>query len=238
MVARSTTLGIDLARSPWARARWLVIAPHADDETLGVGALIVQAARSRRLGAVVYMTDGAGSHPHADARSRQALIAMRRQEAALSLRRLAGNAAPQPNFLDWPDARPHQAGSPLFDASRQRLSALCRRHRIDAIAVTAGHEPHCDHVAAFALARAVSGTPGLGHVALFEYIVWADTPPQATPGFVRTAPVPPGLRHDALMAHRSQLGPAFGDGFRLPAWQTKMAGDDRLYLRKSHHVGR
>ncbi|KPF67683.1 hypothetical protein IP69_13025 [Bosea sp. AAP35] len=161
------------------------------------------------------------------------MTALRRREAALSLRRLAGQDAPQPAFLDWPDAHPHPVGSADFEASRRRLAGLCRRHRIDAIAVTAGHEPHCDHAAAFELAQAVSTSPGLGLVTLFEYVVWADAPPPAR-SVVATAPIPTGLRHRALMAHRSQLGPAFGDGFTLPAWQTKMAARDRLYVRRRH----
>ena len=235
MVARSTAPGIDLAQSAWAGARWLVIAPHADDETLGVGALIAQAARARRLGGVAYLTDGAGSHSHADQSSRNALVAMRRREAELSLRRLAGPTAPQPDFLDWPDAHPHPAGSPAFEATRRRLAALCRARRIDAIAVTAGHEPHCDHVAAHALAKAVAGSPGLGRISLFEYIVWADAPPQPGGRAVRTAAIAPALRRQALMAHRSQLGPAFGDGFTLPSWQIRMAARDRLYWRRSDH---
>lgn len=236
MVARSTTLCPSLGRSPWARARWLVVAPHADDETLGVGGLIVQVAGTHRLGAVVYLTDGAGSHPHEDERSRRALIAMRRQEATLSLRRLASSSEPVPVFLNWPDANPHTAGSHAFEAARRRLAGLCRRNRIDAIAVTAGHEPHCDHVAALDLARAVSGSSGLGHVALFEYVVWATLPPRRPHRAVQTNAMPRGLRTLALRAHRSQIGPAFGDGFKLPPWQLRMADRDRLYLRKARHV--
>ncbi|WP_312082777.1 PIG-L family deacetylase, partial [Brevundimonas sp.] len=57
---RLATLALE--RSPWRSARWLVIAPHADDETLGAGALIRQAAETGRLAGVVVLTDGAGSH--------------------------------------------------------------------------------------------------------------------------------------------------------------------------------
>lgn len=236
MVARSTALCESLVRSRWARARWLVVAPHADDETLGVGGLIAQAARSRRLGAVAYLTDGAGSHPHDDDRSRRSLTAMRRQEAGLSLRLLTNAAEPEPIFLDWPDAHPHPMGSHAFESSRRRLAALCRRKRIGAIAVTASHEPHCDHVAAFELAQAVAGSEGLGHMALFEYVVWATEVPRRPHRAVQTSALAQGLRVRALKAHRSQLGPAFGEGFRLPSWQLRMADRDRLYLRKAGHV--
>jgi len=236
VVARSTALCANLGRSPWARARWLVVAPHADDETLGVGGLITQVARAHRLGGVVYLTDGAGSHPHEDKRSRQALTTMRRQEATLSLRRLTKKTEPEPVFLNWPDATPYPLGSHAFEAARLRLAGLCRRKRIDAIAVTAGHEPHCDHVAAFELAMAVSGSSGLGHVSLFEYVVWAPQPPRRPHRVVQTNAMSKGLRTLALKAHRSQIGPAFGEGFRLPLWQLRMADRDRLYLRKARHV--
>lgn len=218
-----------LAASRWARARWLVLAPHADDETLGAGALIAETAAAGRLAGVVYLTDGAGSHRCVDVRDRGRLVRARRREAGLALRRLGGPAAPAPIFLDWPDAHPHPPGSRAHDRARRRLTALCRHRRVDALAVTAAGEPHCDHAAFATLARAAAAT-ARRPVALFEYAVWSEASRDAD--ILTTATMPQGRRRHALGAHRSQLTALFGDGFRLPRERMRMPAADRLVRRR------
>jgi LmbE family N-acetylglucosaminyl deacetylase len=224
-----------LAGGPWAKARWLVLAPHPDDETLGAGALISEAASHGALAGVVYLTDGSGSHRHVDVLSRQRLIATRRREASLALRRLAGPRCSAPLFLDWPDAAPSEPNSPVFSDACRRLAAICRARRVDAMAVTAIHEPHCDHAAACRLAYAVSDCVRRPLV-VFEYVVWADRAPGPAYRAIRTAPMLVGRRRAALSAHRSQLSPLLGDGFRLSARQLRMAPFDLLYTQGSNHA--
>lgn len=220
-----------LSGTRWSQARWLVLAPHADDETLGAGALIADAARTGRLVAVVFLTDGTGSHPHPDAASRARLQAMRRAEARAACRRLIGSCGPAPLFLDWPDAHPHAQGSPVWAEAVRSLAALCRRARVDAIATTAREEPHCDHAAAGELAQDVAAA-ALRNVTVFDYFVWGAPPIRGRA--LETAALAPGRRRAALAAHRSQLTPAFGDGFRLPDDQRVMPVADRLYPRSRH----
>ncbi|MFC3695653.1 PIG-L deacetylase family protein [Chenggangzhangella methanolivorans] len=224
-----------LSRSQWATARWLVLAPHADDETIGAGALIATAARRGRLAGVAFVTDGAGSHPHADGRSRAMLVALRRREAERAMRRLAP-AAPAVTFLDWPDAAPPAEGEPAFERALSRLSAHCRRERVDAVAVTALHEPHCDHEAACRLAYALQKRAFLP-LAVFEYLVWADGPPDGSYRALRTGVAPTGPRRLALAAHRSQTTPLEGEGFRLPTRHFKSPPFDLLYVRSAAHGG-
>lgn len=224
-----------LEATPLARARWIVLAPHADDETLGCGALIVSAAQRGMLAGVVILTDGAASHAHADQASRARLVAARRHEAMLAMRRLAGTATPAPIFLGWPDAHPHQPGSREFERTCHTLGAICRRERVDAIAVTAQHEPHCDHEAAFQVAQTVAAT-AIRRIALYEYIVWADGPPAKPYHCVRTQPMALGRRNQALAAHRSQISPLFGDGFRLSPAKMRMPACDVLYERVNRHA--
>ncbi len=229
MVTRPLTAR-PLASSTLARARWLVLAPHADDETLGCGALIADAAARGLFAGLVVLTDGAGSHDHDGAASRARLVAARRHEAILAVRRLAGADAPLPVFLDWPDAHPFAADEASFEMARRRLAAICRSRRVDALAVTARHEPHCDHEAAWTLARAVTET-SLRLISLVEYVIWATEPPEAGYRALRTRPMPIGLRREALAAHRSQITPQFGPGFRLPAPKRRMPASDLLYER-------
>lgn len=213
-----------LSARPWRSLRWLVIAPHPDDETLGTGALIYQTAREKRLAGIAYLTDGSGSHPASVGRN---LIATRKREAALALRRLAGETV-DTLHLDWRDASPAHPGDPLFDHTCRRLIVLCVARQVDAIAVTALHEPHCDHAAAARLAYAVRDTsPRPLRVA--EYVVWGERPSPRGRTLLRTLPMPAGLRRHALAAHRSQTGTSQGQGFRLPRSLSRMAAIDILY---------
>ena len=217
---------LPLASSVWRDARWLVLAPHPDDETLGAGALIAEAARDRRLGGIVYLTDGTGSHP----RDIPGLAAARRREARHALRRLAGLDVPI-DCLGWQDAHPHPPGSPAFLRDVLRLAAWARSRRIDAIAVTDKAERHCDHVAAYHVARAAIDA-ARRPIALFSYHIWGE-PTGGTVRRFRTATILPGRRRQALRAHRSQLSPRFGEGFRLDAAKQRMPATDHLFLRKS-----
>jgi LmbE family N-acetylglucosaminyl deacetylase len=225
--------GLSLERSRWRTARWLVIAPHADDETIGAGALIHTLAKLGLLAGVVILTDGAASHAHADAASRSRLVAARRREARLALRRLTGAADPcLPVFLDWPDAHPHPTDSAQARDTVRRLGWLCRQRRVDAIATTAVDEPHCDHEAAGRLAAAAARA-ARRRVEIFDYHVWGHAP--KTGGLrVSTKPLVAGRRAYALAAHRSQLTPDFGSGFRLEPVRKLQARADTLYRRDTH----
>lgn len=213
-----------LSARPWRYLRWLVIAPHPDDETLGAGALIYQTAREDRLAAIAYLTDGTGSHP---ARPGRRLAAVRRREAALAMRRLAGGPIDRIH-LDWRDASPAAPGDALFGRTCRRLARLCERRRVDAIAVTALDEPHCDHAAAARLAYAVRDT-SRRPLRVVEYIVWGQRRSPGNGARLITEPMPAGLRRWALAAHRSQTGPSQGPGFRLPRAFRRMPAIDILY---------
>jgi N-acetylglucosamine malate deacetylase 1 len=215
-----------LSDSLWARARWLVLAPHPDDETLGVGALIGQAAAADRLAGVAYLTDGSGSHPAGT----PGIVSIRRAEARRALRRLASGPVPI-DWIGWRDAHPHDPASAPFVRDAMRLGARLRRQRIDAVAVTAETETHCDHVAAFRLAAAAIRL-ARRRVTLFVYHVWSD-PTVGRARKVRTRPLPPGRRRHALHAHCSQLSPAYGPGFRLPAGRRHMTPFDTLTRQRT-----
>jgi len=219
-----------IAARPWKGRRWLVLAPHPDDETLGVGALIAQTAAAGCFAGLVYLTDGSGSHPIQNGRAGR-LISMRKREAARALRRLAGRRCSAPFFLGWRDAVPAKAGDAAFDQSCRKLAALCLRLRVDVLATTAATEPHCDHAAAANLASAVQ-SHCRGRVKIAEYIVWGTAPTIRSHHTLISAPILPGLRRKALAAHRSQLTAAFGAGFRLSKDKQSMTTRDLLYVRK------
>lgn len=221
---------LPIAGKPWRRQRWLVLAPHPDDETLGTGALIAQTNAAGRFAGLVYLTDGSGSHPTRDGTAGR-LIATRKREAKQALRRLAGEGTQPPLFLDWKDAAPEVAGQPSFERTCRRLVALCGRLRVDVLATTAAQEPHCDHAAAAQLAFAVQAL-AKRRLIVAEYVVWGAAPLARTHQALVTAPMLSGSRRRALAAHRSQLTASLGIGFRLPKDKRAMALRDILYVRR------
>jgi N-acetylglucosamine malate deacetylase 1 len=213
-----------LLRSRWSQARWLILAPHPDDETLGAGALIAHCATRDRLGAIVFLTNGAGSHPEGTPR----IAITRRKEARHAIGRLNAAAAPA-IWMGWRDAHPHPIDSQAFSRDADRLAAFIRRSRIDAIAVSDYSETHCDHVAAYRLAKAATRR-AKRPVTLFAFHVWSDPPPFARR--IATPAMPVGRRRHALLAHRSQMSPIMGNGFRLPREMLRMPARDILTLRR------
>ncbi|WP_096358507.1 PIG-L family deacetylase [Variibacter gotjawalensis] len=234
VVVRARSLPILLSDSFLRNARWLVIAPHPDDETLGAGALIADTASRKKLAGVAILTNGEGSHHHVNASSRARLVAMRRREAAAALRYLAPSYSGHLTHLGWPDARPLLPATADYASTVRRLAAICRAHHVNAIAVTAAHEPHCDHQAAFSLALDVVRSAGC-RIVLAEYLVWATSLPAQPHVAVRTAAMNAGRRKMALAAHRSQMSPAFGDGFRISPEKARMSASDVLYTRAIGH---
>lgn len=215
---------------PRQHLRWLVLAPHPDDETLGAAALITQASRERAFAGLVYLTDGSGSHPAQTGR-RGRLVNIRKREAATALHRLTGSRKYLPIHLGWKDAAPVAPGTRAFEHAAGKLGALCRRLQVDALAVTALHEPHCDHEAAARLAYAVRKR-AKRRIIVAEYLVWAAPPSLRNFDVLRTASMLAGQRRHALQAHRSQLTASFGPGFRLTGRRVSMPSSDILYLRK------
>jgi LmbE family N-acetylglucosaminyl deacetylase len=203
----------------------MVLAPHPDDETLGAGALIAQTASSGHLAALVYLTDGSGSHA-----APGGLAALRKREAGMALFRLTGSRKLRPIHLDWKDAAPAAPESITFARTVAALSAMCRRLRVDAIAVTARHEPHCDHAAAAKVAYAVRASAKRPLI-VAEYCVWAQALPEPGLRMLETQIMPAGKRKQALRAHRSQLTPLRGPGFHLPVERQRMATTDTLLVR-------
>jgi LmbE family N-acetylglucosaminyl deacetylase len=209
-----------LDRSPWRNARWLVVAPHPDDETLGAGALIHYAVANERLAGIAFLTDGGGSHPRGTPRLRS----VRRREARTAIGRLAA----KPSLIDWlgwQDGEPFMAGSAAFDRTAMRMAAIIRNRRVDALAVSDPGDGHCDHIAAFDLACEASSL-SRRKVQIFTYSVWGEA--SCTGGLFQTPAMPTGLRHQALRAHRSQLTSSMGDGFRLPPEMLRMQPADSL----------
>jgi LmbE family N-acetylglucosaminyl deacetylase len=230
----------DLFASGSHAHRWLILAPHPDDETLGAGGLISQlVARGSRTW-VVFLTAGDASHSNAPDWPPERIARTRRREALRALGAL-GHPGARTLFLDWPDGRPHGHRTMEFRQSADRLARLCRRAGIRNLATTWRGEGHCDHQAAFRLAHRVADH-SRGAVRLFEYLVWGWTEP-ALASAVRDFDAYRvdnaahlAARVTAISSHRTQLSPMIRNAyhaFRLPANMISLARrDPTIFLRK------
>ncbi len=214
----------------------VVVAPHADDESLGCGALLATAAATRIPARIVVVSDGCMSHPNSRLYPR-ARLRMTRQDEARAAAQALGLAAADVVFLDLPDAAVPVAG-PDAERAVEAIVAAVGEAGARSLFVTWRHDAHCDHQAAYALARAAQRR--LGDIRLFEYSIWgrgasrepfASAPP-------RGWRFPVGGRRErkraAIGAHASQVSRLIADdpdGFLLaPAMIADCLDRDELFL--------
>ncbi len=199
----------------------LVLAPHADDESLGCGGLIAEACARGRPPLVVVATDGVGSHPNSSAYPPERLRATREAETLAAVACL-GLSPDRVAFLRLPDTAAPAAG-PDFELAVQSLSALARAFGCDSLLATWAHDPHGDHLACWRIAERLAAQDAMP---LLAYPVWGwMIPPEREVGCA----APRGVRlaigghleakGRAIAAHRSQYGGLViddPDGFQLP----------------------
>jgi LmbE family N-acetylglucosaminyl deacetylase len=184
----------------------LVIAPHPDDESLACGGLIAEACATDRPATVIVVSDGTGSHPRSRAYPRARLRALREAEARQAVSAL-GLPPRSLEFLRLPDRFVPSEGAGARAAVEQIIAAA-KKVSASALFVSWRHDPHCDHQAAYSLARAAQRELG---IALYEYSVWGAALKSST----HVTPVTSGFRlrigghrarkRRAIAAHKSQV---------------------------------
>ena len=198
----------------------VVLAPHADDESLGCGGLLAACAAAGRQPLLAILTDGCGSHPGSRAYPPERLRATREAEA-LAAAAILGLSPSAVFFLGAPDTALPGTGAGL-GAAVSALAAFAAG--ATSVLTTWRHDPHCDHEAAAAIGAALAARL---EAALLFYPVWGwtlphDTPLPATPMTGWRLPVGAfaARKAEAIAAHRSQGGALITDdpgGFTLPA---------------------
>ncbi|MGR3485626.1 MAG: PIG-L deacetylase family protein [Paracoccaceae bacterium] len=224
----------ELARPP---GPVLVLAPHADDESLGCGRLLSALWRDGGAAHVACLTDGAASHPRSRSHPPARLAALRRDEMRRAIGRLGGGGG-DVTFLGHPDAASHRLHGPGADLARD-VGRLVDRLGAAVLIAPSPLDPHCDHEAGARAARAVAAArPGLR---VLWYPIWSRWAARD-----RDAPWPAGAaprvwRHGdahakaaAIDAHDSQLGRVIHDdpgGFAMPdGFATFFASAPEVYF--------
>lgn len=183
----------------------VVVAPHPDDEVLGVGGILALLAAAGVSVRVVAVSDGEASHPHSPTITPAQLASTRRAEQHLALTRLGVKEAPV-----------HRCGLP--DGHLQRyeadlagtLTGLLDEHTW--CLTTWAHDGHPDHEAAGRSAAAAAGRTG---ARLLSFPVWTwhwaqPADPRVPWTAARQVPLPPTVadaKRHAVRAFASQLEP-------------------------------
>lgn len=202
----------------------LVIAPHPDDETLGCGGLLLRHRRAGHAARIVFLTDGAASHPGHPTLVPGELAQRRASEAREAARRHGLDGDTDTVFLDLPDGGLPRLSPAARAAATARLTAEIDAFRPAALCVTSQLDGSSEHVAAHTLAAdamAGSTTRPRG----IEYLVWARYSPRLLLRVALDRPLRlayPGLgraKAHALEAHASQFA-------ATPPWTTPVQPDD------------
>ena len=199
----------------------LVLAPHADDETLGCGQAIAAAVEAGRRVRIVLVTDGAASHPNSRSHPPSVLRVLRRREFDRAVATL-GRDRIETITLDLADAT-LQAGD--AQALERQLVPLCEEFGAETLWAPWGGDPHCDHEAVAAAARCLAKTTGVSH---WSYAVWGRFGACALPDASRLRrfhePAMLSIKRQAAGAYRSQLTHMISDdpsAFVMPSALTR-----------------
>ncbi|MHA7239513.1 PIG-L family deacetylase [Arthrobacter sp. TMS1-12-1] len=144
-------------------SRFILLAAHPDDETLGAGGLLSRLARDGVQCDVVVLTDGEASHPSSPTYSPGQLAELRRSEVANALQVLA--PAVHLTFEGLPDGG-ITAGDVVTVLARELGDGETTR---TLVAAPWRHDGHTDHDAVGLAAAQVCRERG---IALLEYPIW------------------------------------------------------------------
>lgn len=178
-----------------------VVAPHPDDETLGCGALLHDAARAGTRCCVVCLTDGSASHRRSEIWPPHRIAQVRRSELAAAVGELAADA--EVHWLGYSDC-----GLPTEGEEAERAVAAISGALPSGASVLAawGGDPHVDHERGARLVAAVAaGRPDLS---LLWYPIWgrfSEAPPPPQVFLVEASPGARAAKQRALACHATQM---------------------------------
>lgn len=221
--------------------RTVVVAPHADDESLACGGLLALLAQQGVEAHVVVVTDGAASHVGSAAFPPARLAALREAEVREAVRRLGHGE--RTYALGLPDGAAPRPGDAAFDDAADALRGLLAQIAPVTLVLPWRHDPHPDHVAAYLLVDAAAPAG----VRRIEVPVWAwhrgDRPPTADTHAAWRLDVS-SVRAEkaaAVAAHVSQTTALIADAadaFVLtPALLAPFERDWELYLEENAGLG-
>jgi len=199
----------------------LIVAPHADDESLGCGGVISLLRKYGQTVFILLLSDGTMSHPNSREYSAEKLRDLREKElidACVILN------VPEENiiFCRYPDRSVPSVGDNRFESAANSISKLLSIIKPQSIFVPWRRDPHPDHKAAFQLVNAAD----TAHAKLYEYPIWLEELGISgdEPGADESMPFRLNIssvlsqKQEAVSKHLSQITDLINDdpeGFRL-----------------------
>jgi LmbE family N-acetylglucosaminyl deacetylase len=150
---------------------FVVIAPHPDDETFGCGGTLAILAEVGTKLVVLFITDGAASHPGHPDLAPARLAALRKDEARCAMS-ILGVPSAALVFLDAPDGALEDLPQQLSTGLVVKIASALRESGAAAVLLPCRNDGSSEHEAVFRLtlrAVAESGVP----IRILEYPVWS-----------------------------------------------------------------
>lgn len=199
----------------------LIVAPHADDESLACGGVISLLRKYNQTVYILLLSDGTLSHPNSVEYPAEKLRNLRENELLTAARALD---VPVENiiFCRYKDRQVPGLQNPHFDQALSNMSKIIEIIGPQSIFVPWRKDPHPDHIAAYELIDNAS-TNG---AKIYEYAVWLNEIGSAAdfPSLNEIIPFKLDIssvltkKQNAISAHQSQISNLITDdseGFRL-----------------------
>ena len=166
----ATLLRLRSRRYAFPECAALIVAPHADDETLGCGGLIAAKRQRKQAVHVLFVTDSGASHPGHPLLTPGQIVKTRRAEAITALEVL-GVPADHVSFFDVPDGTLNQLTPTVLAALAEQLAAHIRELGATEIFTPYREDGSSEHTVVHGVTAAACRKCGLP--TLLEYPVWA-----------------------------------------------------------------
>jgi LmbE family N-acetylglucosaminyl deacetylase len=165
-INQAPVLSPDTLKS-WGKV--LAIAPHPDDEALCCGGTLALLAQLRVPTAVLWVSNGAASHPDSKSYAAPKLANLREAEGKMALDKL-GVGRKNSFFLRLPDGAVPFPGDAGFERALDETRSILEDFAPRTLLLPWRRDAHRDHRASWQLlSRAAQGL----EVQTFEYLVWA-----------------------------------------------------------------
>lgn len=199
----------------------IIVAPHADDESLGCGGVISLLRKYGQTVYIVLLSDGTLSHPNSKEYPAEKLRDLREQEL-IDAARILGVREENIIFCRYPDRNVPSIGDELFGEAVNIISKMINVIKPQSIFVPWRRDPHPDHQSAFQLINACETFTAK----IYEYPIWlrelgesqdSPTPEESMPFRINISSVL-DKKQDAISQHRSQITNLISDdpeGFQL-----------------------
>lgn len=145
----------------------LIIAPHADDESLGCGGVISLLRKYGQTVYIVLLTDGTLSHPNSRKFPAEKLRELRENEI-IKAAEILGVAADHLIFCRYQDRHLPSQEAEDFDSAVTNITKIFQIIKPTSVFVPWRRDPHPDHRAAYQIVKCANTEAAK----MYEYPIW------------------------------------------------------------------